>query len=177
MNLNALGKLCTEAKALYLYDAADGTQWAGTSAAIWQLPKQLGRITADMLCAIWDISPEKTALMSITEGDFPEAYDTDPYSAGEKDMLWWIRRRLVLDGDDLLPLRAPNGEIYTIKTKYIKPGKDAEQPALCLRQTAEGAPYIVCKDGMWVTAVIMPRQPSPEQVTWLGEVCRGITVE
>lgn len=176
MNLNALGKLCAEAKALYLYEAEDGAQWAGTSACIWQLPKTLGTVTEDMLLAIWDVSVEKAAGWVTGSGSFPAAYDTDTYCAGEKDLLWWIQRRLVLDGNDLLPLKAPDGEIYTIKTKYIRPGKDAEQPALCLRQTEAGAPYIVCKDGMWVTAVITPGNPSPEQVTWLGEVCQGITV-
>lgn len=177
MNLNALGKLCAEAKALYLYEAEDGTQWAGTSACIWQLPRQFGSVTPEVLCAIWDVSDEKAAGWHIEEGDFPGAYDTDEYSPNEKSLLWWIQRRLVLDGDDMLPLKAPDGEIYTIKTKYIKPGKDAEQPSLCLRRTQGGQPYIVCKDGMFVTAVILPKQPAPEQVTWLGDVCRGITVE
>ena len=107
----------------------------------------------------------------------PQGYDTDDYCPGEKDLLFWMGRRLILNGHDLLPLKAPSGEIFTIQTKTLKPGSDAEQPGLCLRRPAEGTPYIVFKDGLFVQAILMPRNPEPEQITWLGEVCGGISVE
>lgn len=176
MLLKELGAICKEAKALRLLEDAEGALWAGTSAVLWQIPRGLGKISADTLCAIWDISPEKTELMELEEGEFPEVYDTDPNDPNEKALLWWNGRRLVLDGKDVLPLKAPGGEILMITTKYIKPGKDAEQPGLFLRYTEEGAPYIVCKDGMFVNAVILPGYPSPEQMGWIGDVCRGATL-
>lgn len=176
MNLQALGKICAEAKTLNLYEDADGVQWAGTGSCVWRLPENLGTLTTDALCAIWDVSAEKAAGWVISRHPFPDAYCTDDYSAGERELLWWVQRRLVLDGVDILPLKEPGGEVYTIKTKYIRPGKDAEQPSLCLRKTTEGAPYIVCKDGMFVQAVIIPQPPAPEQVTWLADVLQGMTV-
>ncbi len=177
MKLKALASLCNEAKAVRLYNAPDGTQWAGTDGTIYKLPENLGRLTTDALCAIFDISAEKAAKMQITEKDLPDAFETGDYGKGEKDLLYWLDRRLILHGADDLPLKAPSGEIFCIPTKALRPGSDAEQPGLCLRHTDSGTPYIVYKDGMFVQAIIMHCRMEPETITWLGDVCRGITVE
>lgn len=176
MKLKALASLCSEAKTLALFDAADGSQWAGTDAALWKLPENLGRLTTDALCAIFDISAEKAAKMDIRHEQLPGVLDTDDQSPNERKLLYWLGRRLILDGDDMLPTKAPDGEIFCLKTRWLKPGSDAEQPGLSLRHTADEIPYIVHKDGLFVTGILYPRAPEPEQVTWLADVCRGITV-
>lgn len=177
MKLKALGSLCNEAKTVQLFNAADGTQWAGTGYAVYRLPENLGQLTEDALCAIFDITPDKRGKMLVRTKDLPETLITDDYCHGEKNLLYWLPRRVILDGQDLLPLKAPGGEIYCIQTKNLKPGSDAEQPGLCLRRQPGGAPYIVFKDGMFVQAIIMPWTSAPEAITWLGDVVGGITVE
>lgn len=177
MKLKALASLCNEAKVVKLYNAGDGTQWAGTGTMFYKLPENLGRLTTDALCAIFDISAEKAAKMVILERELPEGFETDDSSYGEKDLLYWLDRRVILHGVDLLPTQAPNGEIFTIQTKNLKPGSDAEQPGLALRRPEGGNPYVVYKDGLFVQAIIMPWHAEPETITWLGNVCRGITVE
>ena len=177
MKLKALASLCNEAKAVRLYNAPDGTQWAGTGFAIWRLPENLGNLTQDALCAIFDITQEKQGKMVIKTQEMPAAFDTGEYCSGEKDLLYWLDRRVILNGVDLLPTQAPNGEIFTIQTKNLRPGSDAEQPGLAMRRPEEGNPYIVYKDGLFVQAIIMPWHAEPETITWLGNVCRGITVE
>lgn len=176
MKLKALASLCNEAKIINLYNAPDGTQWAGTSGTIYKLPENLGQLTTDALCAIFDISAEKAAKMQISEKKLPTVYETDGYSTGEKDLLYWLDKRIIAEGTDALPLKAPGGEIICIPTKVLRPGNDAEQPGLCLRHTPSGAPYIVYKDGMFVQAIIMPRRMEPEMVTWLADVVAGLEV-
>ena len=176
MKLKALASLCNEAKIVKLYNAKDGTQWAGTGGTIYQLPENLGKLTTDTLCVIFDISAEKAAKMQIAEAELPEVFETDTYSGGEKDLLYWLDRRLILHGVDDLPLISPDGEIICIPTKALRPGSDAEQPGLCLRHTGTGTPYIVYKDGMFVQAIIMPSRMEPEMVTWLADVVAGLEV-
>lgn len=177
MKIKALGSLCNEAKTVRLYNAEDGTQWAGTGYAVYRLPENLGKLTQDALCAIFDIPQEKQGKMLIQTKDLPDAYDTDDYCPGERELLYWMDRRLILSGRDLVPLKAPSGEIFTIQTKNLRPLSDAEQPGLSLRKTETGTPYIVFKDGLFVQAIIMPCRVEPEELTWLGDVCRGISVE
>lgn len=177
MNLKALASLCNEAKAVRLYNAQDGTQWAGTDGTIYKLPENLGHLTTDALCTIFDISAEKAAKMQVTEKDLPSFCETDSTSTGEKDLLYWLDRRIILHGADDLPLKAPDGEIICIPTKALRPGSDAEQPGLCLRHTTSyGVPYIVYKDGLFVQAIIMPCRMEPELVTWLADVAGGLEV-
>lgn len=178
MKLKALASMCNEVKTVLLYNAADGSQWAGTGYAVYRLPENLGQLTEDALCAIFDIPPDKRGKMLVRTKDLPEALDIEDYHPGEKELLYWPQRRFILDGQDLLPLKAPNGEIYCIQTKNLKPGSDAEQPGLCLRQQPEDEkPYIVYKDGLFVQAIIMPRTSAPEAITWLGDVTDGLTVQ
>ena len=176
MKLKALASLCNEAKAVRLYNAKDGTQWAGTGGTIYKLPENLGTLTTATLCAIFDISAEKAAKMVIVERELPEGFETDDTSGGEKDLLYWLDRRLILNGVDNLPLNAPGGEILCIPTKALRPGSDAEQPGLCLRHTASGTPYVVYKDGLFVQAIIMPSRMEPELITWLADVVGGLEV-
>lgn len=176
MKIKALASLCAEAKAVRLFNGPEGSQWAGTGYAIYRLPENLTPLSQDALCAIFDIPAEKQAKMVIQTKELPECFDTDDYSAGEKDLLYWPGRRLILEGTDLLPVNAPGGEVYCIQTKNLKPGSDAEQPGLCLRRQPEGSPYIVYKDGLFVQAILMPWALQPEQITWLSDVTRGVTV-
>lgn len=176
MKLKALARLCAEAKQVILYETPEGMQWAGTGSVIWKLPENLGRLNTAALCAIFDITAEKAAKMKIKSEMLPEGIDTDDQVPGEKDLLYWLGRRLVLDGEDVLPLNAPGGEVFLIQTRSITPGKDAEQPGLCLRKTPGGTPYIAVKDGIFLQAIIVPIHIAPELATWLGDVTSGITL-
>ncbi len=177
MKLKALASLCAEEKTVKLFDAPDGTQWAGTGACWWRLPENLGELNTDALCAIFDFDSEKQEKMLIEQSKLPEAFVIEDSTKDEKNLFFWMERRLILDGTDMLPLKAPGGEIFCIKTKHLKPGKDAEQPGLCLRRTEAGFPYIVFKDGMFIAGIITLILPDAECVTWLTDVLTGISVK
>ena len=107
MKIKALAALCAEAKELTLYDAADGSQWAGTGAVRYKLPESLGELSTNALCAIMDFGPDKLAKMRVNREPMTEAINTDDDAVGQKDLLYWLDRRLILDGRDVLPLIAP----------------------------------------------------------------------
>lgn len=173
MKIKALAGVVTKAKQLVLYDDADG-QWAGDGMAAYLLPTVLGKLSTSALIAVLDIPTDKAADMLIRSIPMPEAYDTDDDGDDECDCDFDESCRVIYNGRDMIPLRVAGGKVYLIQSKYLKPITDAEGLRLTLRRTEGGQPYIAAKDGMFITAIIMPLAPKDGLSDWLGQIETGI---
>lgn len=171
MKLKNVGALCKNAKSIVLYD--DGArQWAGEGGAMYILPENLGRMTVEMLCTIFDIPADKAADFYTQRSDWPTPYDAED-DAEEDELIFDTDRRVMFDKRDMVPLQAPYGKVYFVQAKYLKAVDDSENLHMTLRLTEEGQPYIAVKDGMFLTAIIMPVRVKPTATVWLGQIYNG----
>ena len=173
MKIKALAGLCSKVKQIVLYDDTDG-QWAGDGMSAYLLPPVLGKLSTSALTAVLDIPTDKAADMRIREIPMPEAYDTEDDGDDECDCDFDESCRVIYNGRDMIPLRVAGGKVYLIQSKYLKPITDAEGLRLTLRRTEGGQPYIAAKDGMFITAIIMPLAPRDGLSDWLGQIETGI---
>lgn len=173
MKLKAIGAITSKVKQMILLD--DGQrQWVGDGFAFYLLPESLGHLTERTACAIFDISDEKAANWRIKRQAMPEAYDTS--DEGNEEFLHYDpNTRILFGGFDQMPVMAPDGKIYFIQAKYMKPLTDAD-PVLTLRYTGKGQPYLVAKAGMFAEAVIMPMALNPKLSEWLTSVLNGASM-
>ena len=173
MKIKALAALCTRAKQIVLLD--DGArQWVGDGSAAYLLPPLLLRLNTGALTAIFDISTEKAADMIIRMAEMSKSYDTEDDSGGEEELQWDENSRIIHGGRDLVPLKTPDGKVYTIQAKYLRPLTDCEGLRLTLRRHPGGRPYITAKDGMFLVAIIEPIQGREELNSWLHDVYNGV---
>ncbi len=162
----------SRAKQLYLYDSANGKQWAGIGSALYLLPQNLPKMDTEQLTGIMDIKPKKAAEFFIETGKTPQTMPDSDTAPDETELFYDLTRGIIYDATDMLPLRTPGGGIYYIPFKQLDPVDDAEQPGLYLR-VWDGAPVIAVKDGLFVTALIRPAQFTPQFSPWLVSIAAG----
>ena len=172
MKIKKLATIVSRAKQLYLYDSANGRQWAGTGSALYLLPQNLPKMDTEQLAGIMDIVPKKAAEFFIETGETPATMPDGDSSYDETELLYDLTRGIIFDATDMLPLETPGGGIYYIPFKQLNPVDDAEQLGLYLR-TWGGAPVIAVKDGLFLTALIRPAQFSPQFSPWLFSIAHG----
>ena len=172
MKLKNVGALCKRAKSIILFDEP-GRQWVGDGAAMYSLPENLGHMSAEMLCTIFDIPADKAAEIYTKHGDFPEGYDSADDAEDEDELIFDTDRRVLFDGRDMLPLRDPEGRVWFVQAKYIKAVDDSENMHMTLRFTEGEIPYIAVKDGMFLAAIIMPVKLKTGFPGWMGEIYNG----
>ena len=171
MKLKEIGAICKRAKSIIVYDEED-RQWAGDGGAMYILPENIGSMTPGTLCVIFDIPTDKAADFYTKQQGWPAPFDSGDDSE-EDELIFDTDQRMLIYGRDLLPLRAPDGTVYFIQSRYLKPVNDSENLRLTLRFTAEGTPYFAVKDGMFLAAIIMPVKLLPGTTAWLGSVYNG----
>lgn len=163
MVLKKLARLCARQGMLLLCDRADGTQWAGTSAALYAL-NGLPTLGLGSLCVMLDIPPEKAAEMITRHMSFPEAYETEE-SAAARQLFFDMDDSICYHGANMLPC-GDEEELFFIDPEILKPLSDCE--ALRLHARSRGkTPYIVAYDGLFPVAVLMPRKMGSELTDWL----------
>ena len=181
MKIKAVGALCAKVKQIVLLDDG-GELWISDGTASYRLPDSLKAIGESAVTAIFDIPPEKAADYYIRRKDMAELWeteDTDP--SGDAELSFDLDCRICYNGTDYLPMSTSDGKTYLIRTRYVKPLEDAEQIRFTLRHTnqGEGRPYIAAKDGMFLTAIIMPEDSGKEKGTWIsgwtGEISTGLS--
>lgn len=171
MKLKNVGALCKSAKSIVLYD--DGArQWVGEGGAIYILPENLGRMSVEMLCTIFDIHTDKAADFFTRRSDWPTPYDGED-DTEEDELIFDTDRRVMFNKRDMVPLQAPDGKVYFVQAKYLKAVDDSENLHMTLRVTEAGTPYIAVKDGMFLAAIIMPVRFEETATSWLGRVYNG----
>ena len=177
MKLKAIAPLCAKVKQIYLFDDGDGGQWISDGGSAYRLPETLGMLTPSAVTAMFDIPPEKAADYTIDRRPLPEWQETDDTLPGEQPLNFELTCRITFAGRDLLPLTAPDGRVFLIQTKYVKPLEDAEQINFNLRDgNGKYPPVIRAKDGLFLTALIMPTgAKQDERVSkWAGAVASGL---
>ena len=103
----------------------------------------------------------------------PEAYDTtDDGDGREEIMVYDLNSRILYHGVDQMPVATPDGKVYFIQARYMKPLSDAD-PVLTLRYSDKGQPYVIAKAGMFAEAIIMPMASTPALSDWMTEVING----
>ena len=173
MKIKALASLCSKAKQIILYDDG-GQQWAGDGMAAYLLPGAFGRLNTGALTAIFDIPADKAADMLIRNIDMPAGYDTEDEGDGETELDFDTDCRILHNGRDMVPCKTPDGKVYLIQAKYIKPLTDCDGLRLSLRHmSGDGRPYITAKDGMFLTAIIMPITLGEPLSAWMYTVYNG----
>ena len=171
MKINAIGALCKKAKEIRVYNE-EGRQRIGTSAAVYLMPESIGPFSESGFYCMLDIQPGKAAEFNYTESDFPEGYDGGD-DAEEEELSYDSDFRCMLNAKDLLPCATAKGEVYMIQYKYLKPVSDSENLRLTLRIDSE-FPYIAVKDGMFLTALIMPVIVREKDINMLRGLAAGI---
>ena len=182
MKLKALGSLCSRVKQIVLYDEAREL-WIGDGVAAYRMPDALRDVSESAITAIFDIPSEKAADFLIRRIGMPESLCTgDTDTSGDQELDFDLSMRIVWAGTDYLPLRTKLGRTYLIRTKYIKPIEDAEQIRFSLRHqnAGDGWPYIAAKDGMFLTALILPeRIGDNERIVgiegWVNSLATGLS--
>ena len=160
MKIKAVGSLCSRVKQIVLYDG-DGELWIGDGMGAYRMPDALNSVSESAVTAIFDIPSEKAADFLIRRIGMPESFcaeDTD--ISGDQELDFDLGERIVWGGTDYLPLRSKLGRTYLIRTKYVKPIEDAENIRFALRHrdNGQGEPYIAAKDGLLLTALILPER-------------------
>ena len=176
MKLKAIAPLCAKVKQIVLFDDGNGAQWISDGAAAYKLPEALGMLSTGAVTAVFDIPPEKAADYMIDRRPLPDCHDPDDTADGEKDLAFELTCRIKFQDRDMLPLTAPDGRVFLMQTKYCKPLEDAEQIRFSLREDGEHPPVIAAKDGMFLTALIMPidvKEMEPG-VRWLQGIADGL---
>lgn len=173
MKLKNVGALCRAAKSIVLYDDG-GRQWVGDGSGMYVLPENLGIMSVEMLCTIFDIAPEKAADFFTRRQGWPTPYDGED-DTEEDELIFDTDRRVMFDRRDMVPARTESGRVYFVQAKYLKAVDDSENLHMTLRLTADGNPYIAVKDGMFLTAIIMPVKLRTGTTAWLGSVYNGAT--
>lgn len=166
MIIKKLAALCKASKELRLYDTRGGAQWAGDSAAAYEL-SGIPEMGPRGLCAVMDIPPDKAADMRIEQADWPLSYCLDGV-AEETPLDYDPDAYIVYEGVKLMPCTDGSSQVF-IQPKYLAPLMDAETITLALRHTRGGEEYIVAKAGLFVAGVIVPLVPGKKVLAWMGE--------
>ena len=172
MKIKAVAALCSKVKQIVLYHEA-GRQWAGDGMSAYLLPEAMGTLSTGALTAIFDIPTDKAADMLIRDIPMPEPYDTEDEGEEEEELRFDLASSITYNGTELLPLMTPDGRIYFIKIKYLRPITDCEGLRLSLRRTDGGQSYVAAKDGMFLVAIIMPLLPKDYMQEWLCDLHQG----
>ena len=172
MKLKAVGAIVSRVKQLILLDDGEG-QWIGDGYAFYLVPESLGQLTPATVCTIFDVSEDKAANWRIKRQNMPPAYDTTDDGDGREEILGYdLNRRILHNGVDQMPVATPDGKVYFIQARYMKPLSDAD-PILTLRYSDKGQPYVIAKTGMFAEAIIMPMASTPALSDWMTEVING----
>lgn len=158
MKLKKVAALCSKTGIFYLFDkiseGGEIRQWLGDGRAIYPL-SGLPILDDENLCAMFDIPEKKRRKCSFHRTAMPETLNVEDWAEGELALNddW---PTVEDNGYALKPLSTREGIVF-IQNAYLVPLEDmADYLQLYERRDASGQTYIVAKNGMEITAVIMP---------------------
>ena len=159
MKLKKVAAICAKQGAFYLFDEVEESgelirQWLGDGRSAYPL-SDLPVLGEENLCAMFDITEKRRKQCIITRKPMPDRLDVEDYAKGER-ALYDEWPTVEHNGYVVKPL-STNDDMLFIQTVYLSPLEDmADYLRLYERVDAAGQKYIVAKNGMEITAVIMP---------------------
>lgn len=180
MKLKKILKLCKQAGQYLIYDnrqMADqpcSDQWIGTRDALY-LPSRMPYLVEDSICTMCDLSEKQRNDWDIEHNEqwpFDFSLENDDSSDTPADLLGLS---IMVRGEELLPLKVENGLVW-IWIKYLTPLENEIAHLTLHYREVNGQPYIVVKNGMFVTASIRPVDISKDKsiVDRIGEIAVGM---
>ncbi len=154
MKIKAIEQILKASKTI-IYFNRGSCQWIGDGSAFYPL-NDLPHLTNGEFFAIFDIPEDKRSKFYFSEMPLPESINISDYDKTER-ILERGELAFVKDGQVFEPLPSPCCGITFINQRYLKPFANEENGfQLAERISANGKPYIVVKDGLFVIGVINP---------------------
>lgn len=172
MKIKDIGALCRKSKYINLLDE-ENRQWCGDYTAVYSLPESLQGSTKQSLYAIFDVPEDKAEEFFFKQKEFDKVFDPGDDVDGERELSWDISERVIKNNMDMLPLSTPDGEVYFIQTKYLKPVNDSDNLRLYLQRNTGGHPCVAVKDGLFLVAMIMAIEVRENLTKWLCRIYNG----
>lgn len=151
-----IAKLCAKTHSIGISELR-GTQWLGNGNAAYPV-FSLPPLDEDTTPAVLDFDEEKAETLNVQYVDLQSKFDLREYNDDE-EALTAVLLRFLYKGETLDAWQTESGRIVLVDPTYTKPyfADESSVPVLYLRRANRGD-YIVGKSGMFVTAIIMPRE-------------------
>lgn len=156
MKLKDIAKLCAKTHSIGIAEVS-GTQWLGNGYAAYPV-FNLPPLDKDTAPAVLDFDEEKAETLDMRYVDLQSKFDLREDNDDE-EVLTAVLLRFLYKGETLDAWQTESGRIVLVDPTYTKPyfADESSVPVLYLRRADRGD-YIVGKSGMFVTAIIMPRE-------------------
>ena len=173
MKLGTIEKLCKSAKRILIVnDKARGIQWISDGYCMYPLLK-LPKLTAENIFAIFDIPEDKQGKIYFDEReDLPESLDALD-TVDNETVVNPESNAIYSSGRLLVPFKCAEG-VMLIENKYL--GVFDDDVTYYVRPLPSGRPYIVAKEGMFVSGIILPYDAGYQLAEWLTEIGEGVGV-
>lgn len=178
MKLKKVAAICSRQGVFRLCDevreGGEVRQWLGDGVALYPLDG-LPLLDDDNLCTMFGITEKKRKKCSFRRVEVPEYLCLDDWEQGERCLHddW---PTVEYNGFVVKPLSTREGIVF-IQNAYLAQLEDmADYLQLFERRTASGRTYIVAKNGLEITAVIMPMDTTKmgfvDKLEELARMCR-----
>ncbi len=174
MKIKKIVDICQKRGVLYLYNNG-GEQWLSDGMALYPLYGAPAFSTEALATAydIQDKTVDKMAMRYFVE--LPTAFDFGDVADGEHEASRW-KFSINYNGQQLIPYALnDNRGVAFVNAKYLEPITDRDRPVLFERYTEAGQLYFAAKEGLLLTAIILPEdiicKDFVDSVGWLAERC------
>lgn len=171
MKIQKIQQLCKSAKRIIIFnDADEGIQWISDGYCIFPL-LNLPRLTEDNIYTLFDIPEDKRGKIFFEEREeLPSSISVDTYEKGEISVKP-EQFGIYAYGQACDVFRGAEGALL-VDSKYLSVfDKDV---TYFERLRVGGSPYIVAKEGMFVSGVILPFEANITLKEWLVNVSESL---
>ena len=174
MKLKDISKLCAKTHSIGISEVS-GTQWLGDGYAAYPV-FNLPPLDKDTAPAVLDFDKEKAETLNVRYVDLQSKFDLREDNDDE-EALTAVLLRFLYKGETLDAWQTESGRIVILDPTYTKSyfADESSAPVLYLRRGGHGD-YIVGKSGMFVTAIIMPRELDTKEADDLLRKFNRLTV-
>ncbi len=175
MKIKKIIDLIKKSKILHIYEDKS-CQWLSDGSAVYPL-FDLPEVTAETICAMYDITPKEIEKMAIKTDPLPKVLnfkDCDEY----EQLTAKSTIELIYHGKTLILYASSQGVAFVDK-KYFAPFGDIDEDYLRVyeRYTETGGLYFAVKNGMELVGIIMPvRVINKNFVDEINSVAKACTI-
>lgn len=171
MKIGTIEKLCKSAKRISIVnDGERSIQWISDGYCMYPLFK-LPKLNAENIFAIFDIPEDKQGKIQFdVRDDFPVSLNFGDVD-GAEHVITPDAYSINANGITLVPFRCSLG-VMLIDKKYL--GVFDGEVTFYERCTSFGWPYLVAKEGMFISGVILPYTADYKLSEWLVNTGEGV---